>query len=85
MEALGSPALNPSQVRSQLTQAANIAVEIRPEGVLLRPEEDEVDNMSALLQDMLPQDAPPEPKRRRLWPFRRSNHRQNSRGKRTAS
>jgi putative ABC transport system ATP-binding protein len=71
----------PDEVRSQLTEAANIAVEIRPEGVLLRPEEDEVDNMSALLQDMLPQDAPPETKRRRLWPFRRNNNRQNSPGK----
>jgi hypothetical protein len=41
---------------------AQIAVEIRPEGVLLRPESEEQDNTDALLADM--QDDAPKPKRR---------------------
>ncbi len=53
----------PEAVRSQLANAPRIAVEIRPEGVLLRPEMDAVDDTSMLLQEMLPQDAPPEKKR----------------------
>ena len=57
----------PEAVRSQLSAAPRIAVEIRPEGVLLRPEIDQAEDTSALLQEMLPQDAPPE---RRRW-FRR--------------
>jgi ABC-type lipoprotein export system ATPase subunit len=55
----------PQAVRSQLADAQRISVEIRPEGVLLRPEIDTVDDTAALLQDMLPQDAPPE--KRRWW------------------
>jgi ABC-type lipoprotein export system ATPase subunit len=55
----------PEAVRSQLSEAPRIAVEIRPEGVLLRPELDPIDDTAALLQDMLPQDAPPE--KRRWW------------------
>ncbi len=58
----------PETVREQLAEAARISVEIRPEGVLLRPEADQVDDTQAALQEMLPQDAPPE---RRPW-FRRS-------------
>ncbi len=65
----------PEAVRAQLTQAANIAVEIRPEGVLLRPETEEDDGVSAALQDMLPQDAPPET-RRRFGFLRRRNKRE---------
>lgn len=61
----------PEAVRSQLSNAPRIAVEIRPEGVLLRPEIEQADDTSALLQDMLPQDAPPEAARRRWWPFGR--------------
>jgi ABC-type lipoprotein export system ATPase subunit len=59
----------PDAVRAQLAEAARIAVEIRPEGVLLRPETESeaADQMSDALQAMLPQDAPPE---RRRW-FRR--------------
>lgn len=53
----------PSEVRSQLAQAPRIAVEIRPEGVLLRPEADEADDTLGTLQDILPPDKPP-PKRR---------------------
>ncbi|MBZ0276777.1 MAG: ABC transporter ATP-binding protein [Anaerolineae bacterium] len=49
----------PEGVREHLAQAPRIAVEIRPEGVLLRPETDENDDASAALQEMLPQDAPP--------------------------
>lgn len=44
----------PAAVRSQLDEAARIAVEIRPEGVLLRPESAEVDDTDAVLQDILP-------------------------------
>jgi hypothetical protein len=59
--------LLPEAVRAQLTEAPRIAVEIRPEGVLLRPESDETDDINTALQDMLPQDAPPERKRWRLF------------------
>jgi len=44
----------PGAVRAQLEDAARIAVEIRPEGVLLRPEREAVDDTDALLQDILP-------------------------------
>lgn len=57
----------PDAVRSQLAEAPRIAVEIRPEGVLLRPEVDEQEDTDAILQDMLPQDAPPEKRRWRLF------------------
>ncbi|PJF22530.1 MAG: ABC transporter [Phototrophicales bacterium] len=45
----------PSAVKSYLEGADRIAVEIRPEGVLLRPEVDEDDDTQLMLQDMLPQ------------------------------
>jgi ABC-type lipoprotein export system ATPase subunit len=61
----------PDAVWSQLAAASRIAIEIRPEGVLLRPEAEEEDDTAALLQDMLPQDAPPEKRRFRL--FRRKS------------
>ena len=54
----------PEPVRVQLAGAEGIAVEVRPEGVLLRPESAEDDDTSALLSDMLPQDAPPQRARR---------------------
>ncbi len=57
----------PDAVRSQLADAPRIAIEIRPEGVLLRPEIDETDDTQAALQDMLPQDAPPEKRRWHLF------------------
>lgn len=57
----------PPTVQSHLAEADRIAVEIRPEGVLLRPEEAEEDNTEALLQEMLPQDTPPEKRRLRLF------------------
>ncbi len=50
----------PDAVQKQLAEAARISVEIRPEGVLLRPEVEQADDTHALLQEMLPQDAPPE-------------------------
>jgi putative ABC transport system ATP-binding protein len=53
----------PDAVRTQLAEAPRIAIEIRPEGVLLRPEADEQEDTDALLQEMLPQDAPPEKRR----------------------
>jgi ABC-type lipoprotein export system ATPase subunit len=58
----------PGAVRSQLADVAHITVEIRPEGVLLRPGTDEMDDVQAVLQGMLPQDAPPARTRRR-WRF----------------
>lgn len=44
----------PTAVRTHLGDAARIAVEIRPEGVLLRPEQVLVDDTAAILQNMLP-------------------------------
>ncbi len=57
----------PEPVRAQLHGAPRISVEIRPEGVLLRPESEQMDDTSAILQEMLPQDAPPERRRFRLF------------------
>ena len=57
----------PDAVRSQLAEAARIAVEIRPEGVLLRPESDAEDELNLGMW----QDAPPAPHRRRFRLFRR--------------
>jgi ABC-type lipoprotein export system ATPase subunit len=53
----------PSRVRSHLTAVDRIAVEIRPEGILLRPEIDETNDHDHLLQMMLPEDAQPEQRR----------------------
>jgi ABC-type lipoprotein export system ATPase subunit len=50
----------PANVRNTLAAAPQIAVEIRPEGILLRPEEADEDMTDALLLDMLPQDAAPQ-------------------------
>lgn len=61
----------PDVVRAQLAEAPRIAIEIRPEGVLLRPEIEAEDDTGALLQDMLPQDAPPDAGKRRWWLFGR--------------
>ena len=66
----------PDAVRSQLADAPRIAVEIRPEGVLLRAETDEDEDTEAILQDMLPQDAPPEKRRFRLFGRRRQSEAQ---------
>jgi putative ABC transport system ATP-binding protein len=64
----------PNTVRTQLSTAASIAIEVRPEGVLLRPEASEIDDTEALLQDMMPQDAPPQRRRviKRLFGHRRN-------------
>jgi putative ABC transport system ATP-binding protein len=64
----------PNTVRTQLSTAASIAIEVRPEGVLLRPEASEIDDTEALLQDMMPQDAPPQRRRviARLFGHRRN-------------
>lgn len=50
----------PQNVKAQLSNAARISIEMRPEGVLLRPEKEDIDNTEALLEGMLPQDAPPD-------------------------
>jgi ABC-type lipoprotein export system ATPase subunit len=60
----------PSPVRAQLGEAQRISVEIRPEGVLLRPEMDLSDDFSSL-SDAIPQDAPPERRRFLSRLFRR--------------
>ena len=57
----------PEPARVQLAGTAGIAVEVRPEGVLLRPESPEDGSADALLLDMLPQDAPPKYPRRWSW------------------
>jgi len=49
----------PEGVRTHLADRDRITVEVRPEGILLRPEDDEDDDTHAILQEMLPQDAPP--------------------------
>jgi ABC-type lipoprotein export system ATPase subunit len=56
----------PELVRIQLADAPRIGVEIRPEGVLLRPEYDTVDT-HILGGKLLPQDAAPKRKRFRLF------------------
>ena len=70
----------PEDVRSHLAGAHRIAIEIRPEGVLIRPEAAEVDDTDALLTGMLPEDAPPpsEEPRRRWWSLRRRKQQEAS-------
>jgi ABC-type lipoprotein export system ATPase subunit len=58
----------PEQVRQHLATSSRFSVEIRPEGVLLRPEADQADDVGSLAHEMVPQDAAPE---RRGW-FRRN-------------
>lgn len=60
----------PETAKSQLIDATRIAVEVRPEGILLRPEHEAPDETAALLDEMFPQDAPPS--RRRFLRLRRS-------------
>lgn len=55
----------PEAARRQLLNAPRIAVEVRPEGVLLRPESDDEDGDIIPAQDTLP------PARRRWWRLRR--------------
>jgi ABC-type lipoprotein export system ATPase subunit len=55
----------PESVRGTLRTAQRISVEIRPEGVLLRPETDVEDEGMSAYSEVLPQDAPPE--KRRWW------------------
>ena len=50
----------PDAARNTLGVAHRVAVEIRPEGVLLRPEMEEEDETNALIETMLPQDTPPQ-------------------------
>lgn len=49
----------PAAVRQHLTDAARISVEVRPEGILLRPEQEQEQDTEGLLSDMLPQDSVP--------------------------
>lgn len=60
----------PQAVQSHLADVHRIAVEIRPEGVLLRPEDNDHIDDDALLDEFLPQDAPP-PKRQFLGRLRK--------------
>lgn len=57
----------PESVRSHLNGGSRIAVEIRPEGILLRRKGNSHDSTDTLLQDMLPKDDMPT---KRRW-FRR--------------
>lgn len=50
----------PATARPRLDGASRIAIEVRPEGVLLRPEIEDEENADAVLAGMLPQDKPPE-------------------------
>lgn len=58
----------PEAVRAQLAGATRVAVEIRPEGILLRAEEETAEDLSAqqAFHDALPADAPPDSGRRGL-------------------
>lgn len=49
----------PRDVHKELAGNGRISVEIRPEGVLLRREDDAEDDTDELLRGILPQDAPP--------------------------
>jgi ABC-type lipoprotein export system ATPase subunit len=61
----------PELVRAQLSEAARIAVEIRPEGVLLRPEAAS-EGAPGGFDHLMPQDAPPDNRSRlRRWFSRR--------------
>ncbi len=57
----------PEAVRKQLALSPRVAIEIRPEGILLRGENDTVEDFSAqqALHDALPADAPPDQGKRR--------------------
>lgn len=62
----------PDQARAYLSDAARIALEIRPDGVLLRPEADDEHGAMGDVAGGLHQDAPPKSQGRRLrLPFRR--------------
>jgi len=62
----------PEAVRARLDEAARISVEIRPEGVLLRPEQAVDDNTDTILQDILPRSGHGTGKRR--WRHLRNGH-----------
>ncbi|MHB8629263.1 MAG: ABC transporter ATP-binding protein [Aggregatilineales bacterium] len=57
----------PDLVRLQLSNAPRIGIEIRPEGVLLRPEYDSIEDPNGLAQNLLPQDTPPKRRGFRLF------------------
>jgi ABC-type multidrug transport system ATPase subunit len=59
----------PDAVRAQLAGNARIKIEVRPEGILLRQETVEESGAGAnqALFDSLPEDAPPESRRRGLF------------------
>ena len=87
---LGAPVIEVGQVRegigltfasilrAMLRQAPNIAVEIRPEGVLLRPEQEDEVYGDAILGDMLPQDAAPDRKGLFHWLRRLTGHKEKA-------
>lgn len=55
----------PQGAQAHLQAAGRVMVEVRPEGVLLRPETNESDDMHTHLSAILPAD--PAPKKRRRW------------------
>jgi DNA-binding transcriptional regulator/RsmH inhibitor MraZ len=63
----------PPAVRSQLEEGSRIAIEIRPEGVLLRAEQEAEDNTELMLQDMLPRKQ----HERNRWRLLRRNGQEN--------
>jgi ABC-type lipoprotein export system ATPase subunit len=66
LDAEGRIAL-PALVREQLSKAPRIGIEIRPEGVLLRPEQDTIPDSTVPGNKLLPQDAAPRRRRFRLF------------------
>lgn len=64
----------PPAVRSQLEDGTRIAIEIRPEGVLLRAEQEAEDNTDLVLQDILPRKT----QEKSRWRFRRNGQENRS-------
>ena len=62
-------------MRGHLDEAARIAVEIRPEGVLLRPEQDAEDDTDMVLQDILPRKNGHKRRGLRFWRRKREETR----------
>lgn len=64
----------PPAVRSHLEDGSRIAIEIRPEGVLLRAEQAAEDNTDLVLQDILPRKT----QEKSRWRFRRNGQENRS-------
>lgn len=75
----------PRAAQTHLAEADRISIEVRPEGVLLRPEADEIDDTRAVLRDILPQDSPPPRPQALRWLRRRLRRKPRSDKEKTES